>query len=531
MKPTPLSQEWHRLFIAKAEGTITGEDHQGLCELLKDSAEARSYWYLFNDIEAGLHDWAQWEGQRASEAPSLSLPKRARQTAESHGWKSFAMSAAAVFLMGVVIGFIWLRTVPASSPSGSVKASRGEAVTSTVAVLTRGVNLSWASPGLAPALNAPLTPGWLHLRSGLAEIEFFQGARLLVEGPADLQLISDREAFCSRGRLTAQVPAQARGFRLNTPKGDIVDLGTEFGLNLDGAQPELHVFKGEVELHQQQKEKQLFIEGQAVGLEASRKFAANVAGFSFSRDLESKVQNSEREDFQRWQDLGNEWNADPALRLRLDFQDATGSRLLRNRASHGMDLSPGAIVGCTWIPGRWAGKQALQFRSVSDRVRLNIPGEYRELTFSTWVQLHSLNPGRSSLFMCEGFSPGAVHWQVLHDGSICLGIAGPKRTVADDYISPIVFTPERLGQWIHLAVTYDTLRGEVRHYVNGQCISRHPMNLHSILSPGFAELGNWNPAPEWKLRPVRNLVGCMDEFSLYSRALSDDEIFHLASEK
>jgi hypothetical protein len=74
------------------------------------------------------------------------------------------------------------------------------------------------------------------MKSGIAQIEFYQGARVLIEGPAELQLVSSGEATCTRGKLSANVPPQAKGFRINTPKGTIVDLGTEFGLDVSDAQ-------------------------------------------------------------------------------------------------------------------------------------------------------------------------------------------------------------------------------------------------------------------------------------------------------
>ncbi len=392
--------------------------------------------------------------------------------------------------------------------------------------------MEWDGNGVAPAVNAPLQPGVLRLRSGVAEIEFFEGARLCVEGPAEIRLVSAGEAFCSYGRFSANVPPQAKGFRIGTPKGDIVDLGTEFGLDLNKESPELHVFKGEVELHQPRTEVRKLTEGVAAGLEkpgTPRMLMANAAAFAFSKDLDARVTASQREAFERWQEAGQRWNAEADVRLRFDFQEKEGSRALRNVAAHGEDIPQGSIVGCVWTEGRWPGKRALQFRSVSDRVRLSMPGEYPQLTLSAWVQVHSLTPRQSSLLMCEGWEPGEMHWQILADGSLCLGIAspGPKRK-ADDYISPVVFTPDRLGQWVHLAVVYDTKAGEVRHYLNGKRISRHTMSNRTVLKPGLAELGNWNPAAEWRQRPVRNFVGCMDEFSLRARALSDDEVRKLA---
>jgi hypothetical protein len=46
--------------------------------------------------------------------------------------------------------------------------------------------------------------------------------------------------------------------------------------------------------------------------------------------------------------------------------------------------------------------------------------------------------------------------------------------------------------------------------------------------PAVAELGNRLPAADYTgPHAVRNFVGCMDEFSLFARALGDDEVRQL----
>jgi len=56
-----------------------------------------------------------------------------------------------------------------------------------VAMLSKVVDAQWGLPGEAPQLGAPLDPGLLRLKSGLAEVVFYSGARVVIEGPADLK--------------------------------------------------------------------------------------------------------------------------------------------------------------------------------------------------------------------------------------------------------------------------------------------------------------------------------------------------------
>src|SRR6516165_5928449 len=87
----------------------------------------------------------------------------------------------------------------------------------------------------------------LRLERGLAEIEFDCGARIILQGPAGLELLSGLSAQLLHGTLTARVPRRAHGFTILTPHNRIVDLGTEFGLSVDArGATTVRVFTGEV---------------------------------------------------------------------------------------------------------------------------------------------------------------------------------------------------------------------------------------------------------------------------------------------
>ncbi len=88
----------------------------------------------------------------------------------------------------------------------------------------------------------------LQLDRGLAEVEFERGARVILQGPAGLELLSGTSARLLHGTLTARVPDQARGFTVLSPHGKVVDLGTEFGLSVDSVgATTVRVFAGKVE--------------------------------------------------------------------------------------------------------------------------------------------------------------------------------------------------------------------------------------------------------------------------------------------
>jgi hypothetical protein len=422
-----------------------------------------------------------------------------------------AAMAACITLLGVWIAMAW--------PKSAV-----EETTVSVAVLTRGVNLEWESAAITP--GTPLSPGWLRLKSGIAQIEFYQGARVLIEGPAELQLVSSGEATCRRGKLSAHVPPQAKGFRINTPKGTIVDLGTEFGLDVSDANSEVHVFKGEIELHQDAESMKSLKEGQAMAFAAKpHLITANASGFASLNEINARTALSDRSQFERWLATSTKLNADPGLKLHFDFQDDETSRSLRNHAASGED---GSIVGAAWTAGRWPEKHALEFRNVSDRVRLSVPGETKALTMAMWVRVNGLDRAFNSLFMSEGWGDRKVHWQITREGKIRLGVAGSQSKGHSDYDTSVFFTPERFGRWMHLAVVFDPDAKEVRHYANGALLARLPLKDASPLKLGIAELGNWNDQRKTGGVAIRHLSGAMDEFALWDRVLGDAEIAALA---
>ncbi|MEZ5385546.1 MAG: LamG-like jellyroll fold domain-containing protein [Prosthecobacter sp.] len=487
------------------EGSLSDAEAVTLHELLLSQPELGERLLQHFDMDAMLR--ATKPLATSGIARPVLLPKRRFTFATM---SSVAAIAACFTLLGAWIVLPWLE-------------SNAEETTASVAVLTRGVNMEWESAEIAP--GTPLSPGLLKLKSGVAQIEFYQGARVSIEGPAELRLISSGEATCTSGKLSASVPPQAKGFRINTPKGTIVDLGTEFGLDVSAAGAEVHVFKGEVELHRESEAMKSLTEGQAMAFTAqSPLLQADAASFASLNDLDARTVMSQRSQFQQWQAASAQRNTATGLRLRFDFQDDEAARSLENHAVGRADIEDGSIVGASWTTGRWPGKGALEFRNVSDRVRLSVPDELKALTMAVWVRVNGLDRAFNSLFMSEGWGDRKVHWQITREGKIRLGVAGIGKQRHTDYDSPVFFTPERFGRWMHLAVVFDPASSRVSHFANGELLASLPIREPAPLKLGIAELGNWSDGHKNGSVAIRHLSGAMDEFALWDRALTTEEI-------
>lgn len=94
-------REWHRLFNAALNGTLTAGERQQLAALLKASAEARQLWFLYHDNECGLAELKQAAPSTTGWRAGLSLGggSSARLTSPWLQWRSLTAAVA-----GLVIG-------------------------------------------------------------------------------------------------------------------------------------------------------------------------------------------------------------------------------------------------------------------------------------------------------------------------------------------------------------------------------------------------------------------------------------------
>jgi len=96
-----------------------------------------------------------------------------------------------------------------------------------------------------------LALGLYRLQRGFAELDFFGGAVLALEGPADLELISQQEARLLSGRVTVDAGDTTTSFLLHTPVGEVLDIGTRYGVYVGASGvTETHVFEGLVDIRQ-----------------------------------------------------------------------------------------------------------------------------------------------------------------------------------------------------------------------------------------------------------------------------------------
>ncbi|HEU6447808.1 MAG TPA: LamG-like jellyroll fold domain-containing protein [Verrucomicrobiae bacterium] len=524
MNNTRLESLLHRYFdeLLKRDERIELESL-----LLNDSVAREQFWEMAR-CNALIRHWGEMECgcREAADMRGRPLPV-VRQNNESVAdklrqlWRWWILVSATAFAAIILIaGFAWHRF------SGLAK-------------VTRLYHVQWASNGEELHSGQILNRGWLHLEAGAVEIEFSRGARVVLQGPAELRIVSRNEAFLRSGKINAIVPPPAHGFKLATPDFNVVDHGTRFGCILAASGlAEVHVFAGSVSWEPRRRE----FAGRELKADDALKISglqvqsipANPGLFLFEDNLMQET----------WKNESHWLQENPSGLVYFNFDNTNETSLIPNLARNADAGSEAKMIGCKFVPGRFPGERSVEFNNPNDRLRLTVPGKYDALTFLAWVRLDALPANQASLAMTESFTMGEVHWFIHYNGCFGLGIHTKLPNDANGW--EFVETPPgvlstNLGSWIMLASTFDRNTGKMTDYLNGKPIaSGKIVTAHMPLHLDTFEIGNWGvPANDPRLtRPrrghpgdtVRNFNGCIDEFSILATALRPEDIQWLYSE-
>jgi hypothetical protein len=182
-------------------------------------------------VRVEVHEAAKTEG--GVPQPSAVNPSSSPKTSSSNFADSVARPAAAQPLAA---------TVPSAAPAQASTSAEA----SHLAVVTMAAG-RWAQSNRAVAVGEALQPGLLDLTQGIVEIAFRNGAVVLLESPAKLNLLGPERVLLISGRAVAHVPGSAVGFTIETSEARLVDQGTEFGVSVPPEGPaQVQVFEGAV---------------------------------------------------------------------------------------------------------------------------------------------------------------------------------------------------------------------------------------------------------------------------------------------
>ena len=480
--------------------------------------------------DAAMESWLKVEGE--PQAERLKKPAWVSRMA----WPIAAAACLALFLgtLAIRVG----ERSEAEIDSGQSRSGSAQGF----AVIDRLLYATWEVGADPRSVGDILAAETFRLAAGTAEIRFFSGASMTVRGPAEIALNSAWEATCLEGSVRMRVPPAARGFKLNAPSTEIVDLGTEFGLEVRDGYSHLEVFDGEIAMRHQQHPEQRVTEGFAWTLPNNGAASPTVVGRKLFPDLarfDARIEDLHRSEFDRWLLYRDELASDPNLIAYYTFERESWNDPIFNLSGARDAEKNGTAILAQTVDGRWKRlKPALEFRRPGSRVRVNIPGEFSAFTFVCWARVDSLDRQYSALFMGDGYETGEPHWQINEDGKLMVSVmvddARPHPKYPKDsgfhklYYSPPFWDQSMSGRWVHLASVYDPQRREVSHYVDGERIHREDIEDEYFIDRlriGAAEIGNWSQPFRTDPRfAIRNINGQIDELAVFQTALDPEAI-------
>jgi ferric-dicitrate binding protein FerR (iron transport regulator) len=275
--PPSCWKEIKQLADRACDGHFSEFDSAQLGELLSRDPIARSWYLAYMRLNACLDYDANLSsvlGQASvpSDAPAVGIStvcseetqavanprgtnlratrwSRSRTWLRRHRYSAASITAVAVAFYGVFVLLAWnLRPEVVRRATSPESSSPAAAV---VATITAEQDCVWQADSRAkkPYVGRRLhTDESLQLRTGVAELAFADGAQVVLEGPCRFELQTAGKGYLRSGKLAAHVPLRAVGFEVETPTARVVDLGTDFGLEVNSQETKLAVIEGKVDL-------------------------------------------------------------------------------------------------------------------------------------------------------------------------------------------------------------------------------------------------------------------------------------------
>jgi hypothetical protein len=266
-----LSERIHNFVVAGVGHELTDELWTDFERLLRESDDACRLYLEYVDVSVVLPTILSSIPEIPDgDFPSLGLFSSEQQAAPFptptflpitlHGtfgyfsseWTVSYLIATVIMGIGALIaGFTYVSQpaqVAQQGPSVTENRSAPEAKMESVGRITGMVDCKWNGT----TVDSPrVTLGRKYkLASGLMEITYDTGAKVILQGPVTYEVESKNGGFLSIGKLTGKVEVEkAKGFAVRTPTATVTDLGTEFGVEaMQDGSSEVHVITGAVDV-------------------------------------------------------------------------------------------------------------------------------------------------------------------------------------------------------------------------------------------------------------------------------------------
>jgi hypothetical protein len=250
-----VSPELPRLMAKLVDNLLEPSEAEMLRDLLASSAVAQRYYYSYLDLHVELGqncDHAVYVGPSAESIAACqrtipSFPRSLVRAALNSTWSS--VSLVAILVYGGFAMVAWNLHPERVPHVAELEFSQSDR--EVVATITAEQDCVWRKDSRQEMFRAGRrlrTDEAISLHSGVAQLTFAGGASVVIEGPCHLELRTTSKGYLRRGKLAAHVPPQAKGFEMETPTARVVDLGTDFNLEVNPEGTRLAVIAGKVDL-------------------------------------------------------------------------------------------------------------------------------------------------------------------------------------------------------------------------------------------------------------------------------------------
>lgn len=518
-RPSP---EFEKLLANFVDDRLTTEQSQRLAEIIQSDPEARAL-YLEH---CRMHATLAWEHGVLGgfEFPDDETAENTTDSLliEFPIWKRWSRPLTIAASFAFVALVLWTAVVP------QVKRSLWNSSEVLGSVIRKsGGQLSVENLNLTLEQGDTLRPGSYVFSEGLTQFVLSNKVEVLVEAPAHFRIESPLMMELMQGRLSANVPPEGHGFTVITPNAEIVDFGTEFGVEVGSdQQSEVHVFEGEVEVKTEEwsDEPVRLLGDQAtrVDTEAGQPIGIPAEPERFVRSFDEPL----RYYFQLVRELK------PVAYYRMAISD-DGTTLLDRSGNHLHGrIHRGRMENPMFGPGRFGAALRLEgpkkqaFAIVDDYPK----ADSHKLSVVAWVYADS-RPRWASI---------AKNWSMSELGQFHLGLrkdSGNLEVQLRDQNGGTVYVEEAeplpIGSWQQVAFVVD---GEyARLYRNGKEVANAPCS--TLTTPEYPFLGIGAKLTGEKVdihnRTTGFWDGRIDELSIHNHALTPENIrkLHEAKEK
>ena len=253
------------LIEAWLNGTLDDAQFAELeAELLESAAARDAFWdrAAFHGVlsEAARLAWGAETEEQPTSGPATMRQLRLQTGLRGglqrwlRGWLPSRLSggwAAALFGVAVITAAVAMLLLSTSNqahaPAPSRLAASVPAATVPLATITRSQFLLAGDAAESLAVGRAIGAGRVLILDGALELTLKNGVVITLEGPADLDLGGEMEAFLHDGSAVVRMPEGTDGFRLKTATADVLDLGTEFAVKASyGFFTDVQVYEGAV---------------------------------------------------------------------------------------------------------------------------------------------------------------------------------------------------------------------------------------------------------------------------------------------